>query len=128
MELREAIVDIIKFMRDRKFEIDPLPKIMIDDQPNRPDDPFIKTGNYSFEDQSITLFVNNRHMKDILRSFCHEMVHHNQFLRDPDGTKKQNLQGDLQDNNELKKVEREAYDKGNLMFRWWTESKQSGRF
>lgn len=45
-------------------------------------DPFISTGNYNPETNIITLYVKNRHLKDILRTFCHELIHHNQNITD----------------------------------------------
>lgn len=32
----------------------------------------------------IVLSVDNRHIKDILRSYVHEMIHHSQYLDNPD--------------------------------------------
>ena len=62
-----------------------------------------------------------RHPKDICRSFSHELVHHHQ-----------NERGDLklgdassptyaQDNKHMRKMEMEAYLKGNLLFRDWED-------
>ena len=71
----------------------------------------------------ILLFVDNRHLKDILRSYCHEMVHHNQWLENPDYIRRvfaQN-QDSIADNPELEEIEGEAYLKGNLLFRKFTE-------
>ena len=60
--------------------IDPLPEIIIVDgseQPNEVGDVLISTGGYQPETKTVILYVDNRHIKDILRSYCHEMVHHN---------------------------------------------------
>lgn len=123
MNLKSYIEDIILFMRGTGFQIDPLPKILIEDAEVDPNDLFIKTGHYNFNDQSIVLFTDKRHLKDILRSFCHEMVHHNQFLRNSETMNSFSASGKLEDNPQLKELEREAYEKGNLLFRWYTETK-----
>ena len=78
------IEEIVKFLRT-KMEIDPLPRIRLDQTPNPEDELFIKTGYYNPVDNELVLFIDNRHIKDILRTFCHEMVHRNQNLVDPDG-------------------------------------------
>jgi hypothetical protein len=61
----------------------------------------------------------DRHPKDIMRSFAHEMIHHMQNC--------ENRLGNIatQDTNEdgdLPKIEREAYEKGNMTFRNWTDT------
>ena len=40
-----------------------------------------KTAHYDPQEKAITLFTHNRHPKDILRSYAHELVHHTQNLR-----------------------------------------------
>ena len=120
--LKEHIEDIIKFLRSIEFQIDPIPNIKIDDTENSPDDIFIKTGYY--DGNSIVLCTSNRHIKDILRTFCHEIVHHYQHLRDPENYQNLNFEGSIYDNKGLKDMEREAYEKGNLLFRLYTEYKQ----
>ena len=121
VNLKEHIEDIIKFLRSIEFQIDPIPNVKIDDTENDPDDIFIKTGYY--DGNSIVLFTSNRHIKDILRTFCHEIVHHYQHLRDPENYQNLNFEGSVYDNKGLKDMEREAYEKGNLLFRLYTEYK-----
>lgn len=69
---------------------------------------------------TITLFIDNRHVKDILRSYCHEMIHHIQNISD-ENFKNMNMNGSLVENKELEDVEGDAYRRGNIMFRKWTE-------
>lgn len=110
---------IVEYMVDQGEEITPLPEIVITEDENEALDIFGKTAYYDPEINSITLYVLNRHPKDILRSFTHEMVHHSQ-----------NLQGRLENINTqnvnedeyLQKIEEEAYLKGNILFRKWTDS------
>jgi len=85
-------------------------------------DPFISTGNYNPQTNTITLFVHQRHLKDILRTLCHELVHHNQNLTDPEGFAAVNKGGTLSENGELEEIEADAYRRGNVLFRKWTET------
>ena len=67
------------------------------------------------------LFIDNRHIKDILRTFCHEMVHRNQNIVDPDGFAAKTSNLPLAEDEELKQIESEAFLYGNLLFREFTE-------
>ena len=58
-----------------------------------------------------------------MRTLCHELVHAWQFRRDPEGYMKFDKTGSLKDNQELLEFEREAYEKGNILFRMWTEAR-----
>jgi len=84
-----------------------------------------KTGFYKPDDKSISIFITNRHPKDILRSVAHELVHYQQ---DCDGRLSQHLEKELHDkryaqnNPELRKFEEEAYLKGNMIFRDWEDN------
>ena len=75
--------------------------------------------NHNPSDKSITLFVKDRHIKDILRSAAHELIHHNQNIEG----RLVGYEGDrVVDDDVLKELEREAYEKGNILFRSWTET------
>ena len=112
------------YLRKSGLRIDPLPKVILagsDEQKNSTSDILISTGGYQPETKTIILYTDNRHIKDILRSYCHEMVHHNQNLENGDYLKRVYKDGDLVDSPELEEVEAEAYPKGNLLFRKFTE-------
>jgi len=116
----EKLVSLTDYMMDH-INIEPLPDInFVEDDTKNADDFFGKTAYYNPNDKSITLYTLKRHPKDVLRSFAHEMVHH-----------KQNLEGKLNDikgqnineDDYLKELEREAYEYGNgLLFRGWENS------
>lgn len=116
----ESFVSLSKFMIDNGMNITPLPKIkVIKDDKENASNLLGKTAYYDPNNKSITLFTMDRHPKDILRSFSHEMVHH-----------EQNLNGKLNNINttntnedgDLPKIEREAYEKGNIMLRNWEDT------
>ena len=109
--------EIGNFMDDNGLKVKPLPELNLDW--SEQDGLFIRTGYYSPEEKSMTIFCKDRHPKDILRSMAHEYVHHAQNLEGKD----LNFSGDdnVKDNKELEKLEAEAYLKGNIYFRKWTE-------
>ena len=105
------------FLIREGYPVKPLPKLNLDNGDQN--DVMIKTGFYLPDEKSITLFVKDRHPKDILRSYAHEMTHHIQNMEDPDrdwGSGK-----DLKEDDVLSKIEADAYERGNMLFRKWTE-------
>ena len=116
-DFKKYFNEIGDYMEDNGLHVKPFPSVELnrDEQ----DGLFIKTGHYEPENKKVVLFVFDRHPKDILRSFAHEMVHHAQNLRGED----LGFSGDddVKDNKRLEKLESEAYLKGNIFFRKWTE-------
>jgi len=86
-----------------------------------------KTAYYNPENYEVTLYTDNRHPKDIMRSLSHELVHHAQNCRgdfkSPGGTEV----GYAQRDPHLRKMEREAYTKGNLIFRDFEDLIKTGK-
>ena len=74
-----------------------------------------KTAYYDPENKLIVLYVTNRHPKDVLRSFSHELVHHAQNCRgDLDDM---TTQGHYAKDGKGREIEEEAYLQGNLNLR-----------
>tara|TARA_R110002110_G_scaffold254307_4_gene470129 strand:+ start:60 stop:1991 length:1932 start_codon:yes stop_codon:yes gene_type:complete len=85
--------------------------------PKNAKDTFGKTAYYNPGNEQITIFVDQRHPKDMLRSFSHELVHHSQNCRgefDRDFNVGENY---IETDDHLREMEREAYDKGNMCLR-----------
>ncbi len=84
------------------------------------------TANYNPSSRTVSVFISKRHPKDILRSLAHELVHHDQCCRgelDNSATPP----GYAQKDPHMRNMEKEAYLKGNMMFRDWEDhAKQSG--
>ena len=123
---QEVFVSLSKYMIDNGMQIKPLPKIKVikDDEENA-SDLLGKTAYYDPNEKSITLFTMNRHPKDILRSFAHEMVHHEQNLNG----KLTNIQTtNTNEDGALPDIEREAYEKGNMMLRNWEDSIKAEKY
>ena len=120
MELKEALKEIYKVAKEH-YGLQNTPKLYLRKDEENAEGIFGKTAYYSPSDESIVLYITNRHPKDICRSFSHELVHHHQ-----------NERGDLeggnvssptyaQDDPHMRKMEMEAYLKGNLLFRDWED-------
>ena len=120
MELKEALGEIFKVARE-EFGIQNTPQLHLRQDEENAQGIFGKTAYYDPTEQSVVLYITNRHDKDICRSFAHELIHH-----------LQNERGDLemgdssqatyaQDDPHMRKMEMEAYLKGNLLFRDWED-------
>jgi len=86
-----------------------------------------KTAHYDPTNLEILLYTDNRHPKDIMRSLSHELVHHSQNCRGHFNSSEDTSQGYAQNNPHLRKMEREAYTKGNLIFRDFEDLIKTGK-
>ena len=115
------IASLTKHMLDNGMKLEPLPTVqMIHDDYENGEDLFGSTAYYNPGNNSVVLFTYGRHPKDILRSYAHELVHVHQNMED-------RLTGlgantDINQDEHLEQIEREAYETGNIMFRSWTDS------
>jgi len=87
--------------------------------------PLGKTAHYDPAKREISVYTDNRHTKDIMRSVSHELVHHAQNCRGDLGMSEDTGQGYAQNDEHLREMEREAYEKGNLCFRDWEDGIKS---
>ena len=76
-------------------------------------DMFGKTAYYDPTNMDITIFVDDRHNKDMLRSISHEMVHHTQNCRGDFDNIHELGEGYAQKDPHLRSMEAEAYLIGN---------------
>ena len=120
INLIQYLAELTQHMLDKGMNIEPLPTLELKDGDRENASSFFgKTAYYDPNTQTIVLYTEGRHPKDIARSFAHEMVHHIQFLED--------RLGDVSTTNtnqdqKLDQIEREAYLNGNMTFRNWTDS------
>jgi hypothetical protein len=118
-DIAELVNEINKFYPYAKEYLGfdrPVELTLISD-PDNAKDTFGKTAYYSPKNEQMTIFVDERHPKDIIRSFSHELVHHAQNCRgefDRDFRVGENY---IETDDHLKEMEREAYDKGNMCLR-----------
>ena len=92
-------------------------KIVFQSDPSNADVLLGKTAHYNPEQYEVYLYTDKRHPKDIMRSLSHELVHHAQNCRGDFGSCDDTSPGYAQRDPHLRKMEREAYTKGNLIFR-----------
>ena len=81
-----------------------------------------KTGYYDPLGLEIGIYIDNRHPKDVLRSLSHELVHHAQNCAGMFNSDSQTSQGYAQKDPHLRRMERDAYERGNLCLRDWEDS------
>ena len=101
----------------KKFNIRTTPKVVLRKDAENGAMTLGRTAYYDPNDLTIVLYTSNRHPKDILRSFAHELIHHVQNERGDlnlgDSSDPQYAQKD----DHLRKMEMEAYLKGNMLMR-----------
>lgn len=86
------------------------------------ENPFGKTAYYNPEEKSVTLFILNRHPKDILRSFAHELTHHKQHCSGFfEGHEVSTEEGYAEKYPIMTKAESQAYEQGGMLVRRWTD-------
>ena len=101
----------------KKFNIRTTPKLFLRQDKENGAMTLGRTAFYDPSELKIVLFITGRHPKDILRSFAHELIHHVQNERGDlnlgDSSDPQYAQKD----DHLRKMEMEAYLKGNMLMR-----------
>ena len=120
-EYKTYLKSLGNFMVENGYTVSPLPKVILD---NSEQDPvFGYTGYFDPVAKGVRLFINGRKPKDVLRTFAHELIH---WKQDKSGAiEKSGYTGDkITEDKNLIKLEAEAYLKGNLAFRSWTETEQ----
>lgn len=126
VDFEKELNSLYEFMKNKlAFSKEATINIVLDEQNSM--DVFGKTAMYSPSDNTVTVFASNRHSKDVLRSVAHEIIHHNQNCTG----KLSNLDevdysdGYAQRNEHMRKLEEEAYLKGNIIFRDWEDNKKN---
>jgi hypothetical protein len=122
----KLIKSLTEYMLSKEMNIRPLPKVkFVNDDIENARDFFGKTAYYDPNNRVVVLYTMERHPKDVMRSYAHEMIHHMQNCENRlqnISTQNTNEEGDLPE------IEREAYEKGNMTFRNWTDTLTEGIF
>lgn len=120
-DYKPYLISLANFMAEHNYTSKPFPKIFLDK--THQDGVFVYTGYFDPESDGIRLFVDGRHPKDVLRTFAHELIH---WKQQKDGViEKSGYTGEkITEDENLIKLEKEAYLKGNIAFRSWTETEQ----
>jgi len=123
--LGSEFFDLAKSLHDymqKKFKFECEPKIFFHSDTKNANYILGKTGYYDLNNEEIHVFITNRHPKDILRSYAHELMHHIQGCEGM--TDQSKLHGTSNPNyvlhdEYLKHLEADAFERGNIAFREW---------
>ena len=102
------------------FDQDPQSINFVSD-PDNATDMLGKTAFYDPDSFSITIYADNRHPKDMMRSLSHELVHHAQNCRGEFDNEMDLGEGYAQEDEHMRNMEKEAYSLGNIVFRDWED-------
>tara|TARA_B100000287_G_scaffold273739_1_gene257787 strand:- start:24 stop:848 length:825 start_codon:yes stop_codon:yes gene_type:complete len=123
-ELSPLIQDLASHVKG-VMNINSMPAITLHDDPQNAEELLGKTAYYDPGNKVITVYVTNRHPKDIMRSISHELIHHSQNERGEfDNLNSVGEQGYAQNDPHLRNMEKEAYLKGNMCFRDWEDGRK----
>lgn len=124
-ELKQHLAELTQYMGQNGIAIDPMPKVVFKKDANQTKGILCPTAYYDPNSYTIVLYTANRHPKDILRSYAHELIHHDQNvngLMSNENTAEDPMYA--QNNQSLRKLEEDAYLRGNMMFRDWSDNKK----
>jgi len=119
--LKPLIKQFLPFAQE-KMGFERPPRLFLKQDSQNASNPLGKTAFYDPSAMSITLFVSERHPKDVMRSLSHELVHHTQNCNGDFENAGEMGEGYAQNNPHMREMEREAYDLGNMCFRDWEDS------
>ena len=112
------MASILEYMIDEGMNILPLPEVKVKKDITESANFFGKTAYYDPNNKEVVLYVKDRHPKDVMRSFTHEMIHHLQNL---EGRLGGVATSNTNEDSSLMELEKEAYLKGNITFRNWED-------
>jgi len=106
----------LPFARERMNFDKPVGINLISD-PENAKNPLGKTAYYDPNKLEIAVFIDKRHIKDILRSLSHELIHHTQNCRGEFDGNMHTGPGYAQEDGHMRKMEEEAYLEGQMVLR-----------
>jgi hypothetical protein len=125
MDKKKVIMELLKdfypFAKKELGFLKPVRVFLTKDIQNA-QDPMGKTAFYDPDKMEVNLFYVDRHPKDILRSFAHELMHHKQNC---DGRLGTDIgEGSVDEDKNLAKLEEEANMAGFLVRKWEEKRKK----
>lgn len=121
--LQPLVKEFMPFAQERMGFKKP-PRIFLRNDPENAQNPLGKTAYYDPQEMSVTLYINGRHPKDIMRSLSHELVHHTQNCNGEFDNMPEMGEGYAQKDPHLREMERKAYEIGNLCLRDWEDTRK----
>jgi phosphopantetheine adenylyltransferase/Zn-dependent peptidase ImmA (M78 family) len=114
------IKSLTEFMLNKGMNLRPLPKVkFVNDDIENARDFFGKTAYYDPNNRVIVLYTMDRHPKDVMRSYAHEMIHH---MQNCDNRLGNVFTTDINEDDYLYELEKEANTLGTMTFREWTDT------
>lgn len=127
-EFKFHLAELFQYLQ-KELKLKTTPKIYLAEDQKNADKMLGKTGYYDPREKEIHLFTTDRHPKDILRSFSHEVIHHwqheNQKLEKHTNESGENDPQYAQNDPWLRQMEKQAYLLGNIMFRDFEDIKKA---
>ena len=126
-EFKSLLAKLFSHLRD-ELKLKTLPSIHLVSDPVNAAKMLGKTGYYDSNNKKICLFITDRHPKDILRSFAHEVIHHWQHENKQLDKSKKAGESDpqyAQNDPWMRQMEKQAYLLGNILFRDWEDGKKA---
>jgi hypothetical protein len=129
-QINEFLKTLYPFMKEQLGFDDDISGVIYEEDEQNAREPFGKTAYYDPNAKSITVYTTGRHPTDCTRSIAHEIVHHSQNSR---GEFEKLGEGDTgpgyaQNNDHLRKMEKEAYERGNILFRDWQDKMRASNY
>ena len=123
---QKLATDFFPYAKERMGFDQPVSLIFKSDSENAKN-PLGMTGHYSPNMREITIYVDGRHPKDMLRTFSHELVHHTQNCRGEFDNTQMTQEGYAQKDKHLREMEKEAYLESQIILRDWEDSKKGDK-
>ena len=125
------MIDVLKPLIQRfmpfaqqQMGFDRPPKLFLRQNQQNAANPMGKTGFYDPQNEAITLYITDRHPKDIMRSLAHELMHHTQNCNGEfDKVTNMGEQGYAQADPHMRNMEIQAYQ-ASIVFRDWEDSQK----
>ena len=125
---KELVEELLEFAGD-ELDLDHGVKVVFIHNAENSKNPLGKTAFYLPSEETIAVYATDRHIKDMLRSMVHELIHHKQKERGEfEDNSKQAKPGYAIEDKELRDIEREAYEEGNLIFRTFEDKLKTKKF
>ena len=81
-----------------------------------------KTAHYHPGTYTVTVYTDRRHIKDVLRSLAHELIHHDQNCNGAFDKPFESGPGYAQKDSYMRAIELDAFKRGNEFFRDWEDT------
>jgi nicotinamide mononucleotide adenylyltransferase len=112
------ITSILEYAIEKRKIKKSLPEVKLVQDREQAEEFFGRTAYYDPNAKEIVLYTLKRHPKDVMRSFCHELIHH---LQNEENRLHTISTTNTNEDNQLVDLEKEAYLEGNMLFRTWED-------